>query len=452
MPKQKQKSKGISMIEALVGVFLLAVLALGIYAAYAFGLKMAVQNRQRTEATVIAEKKIEAIRAMNYADVGTQGGLPAGVIPTAETENYNGTNYSVRTSIRYIDDVLDRKFPSDTDPADYKQVEVRVNWPTNLQSKYVILNTFFSPPKVDSASGMGVLMINAVDSSGTPIANAHVHVVNSVVRPTINLTEDTDNNGSLTLPGAPITTTNSYEITVSKDGYETVQTYPPFPISAFNPIDAHLSVSQSSITSKIFLINKTSHINLHFADIHGTNLPNLSFSLVGGRVIGTTVASAPVPVYFYNEPTLTCDANGLWSSPALGMGPYKFAITNPVYDLITTSLVSPWSLAPDSTLAVEILMGLKTENMLVVSAKEVGGQIPVVDATVTITDSLGAPFQTSTTDINGIAYFPLTENPPKTFTPAATYNVDITKEGYNPGHTTAIISGITRSQTILTKP
>lgn len=440
------------MIEALVGVFLLAILSLGIYASYDFGLKMAIQNRQRTEATLIAEKRIEAVRAMDYNDIGTQGGMPAGQIPATETENENGTDYTVKTSIRYIDDALDGKAPSDAVSADYKQVEIKVDWPTNMQSKNVILNTIVSPPRMESMAGIGVLMINAVDNAGNPIPAAHVHIVNNEVHPAVNMTEDTDNTGSLVLPGALITTTNSYEITVTKSDYETVQTYPPFPISAFNPIDTHLAVSQGAITSKVFSINKISHLNLHFADIHGANLPSLTFSLTGGRVIGTTVSAAPAPVYFYNEPALTTNSGGVWNSPALGMGPYTFSTTNPDYEVITTNLASPWSLAPDSTLNVEIIMGSKTENILVVAVKEVGGEIPITGATVTISDSLNAPFQTSTTDINGLAYFPLTEDPPKAFNPAETYNIDITKDGYNPGHTTATVSGITRPSIILTKP
>jgi len=452
MPKQKKKSKGVSMIEALVGIFLLVLLSLGIYGAYDFGLKMAIQNRQRSEATLIAEKRIEAIRAMNYADVGTQGGVPAGQLAPTETETENGANYTVRTSVRYIDDPLDGKFPADPVPADYKQIEIKVDWPTNMQSKDVILNTVVSPPRMESMAGIGVLMINAVDSAGTPVAAAHVHIVNNEVHPAINMTEDTDDTGTLVLPGTPVTATNSYEITVAKDGYETVQTYPPFPASAFNPIDTHLAVSQGGITSKVFSVDKTSHLNLHFADIHGANIPGLTFSLVGGRVIGTTVASAPEPVYFYNEPALACDANGVWNSPALGKGPYVFSVTDPNYELITTNQTSPWSLPADSTLAVEIVMGSKTENILVVSVKEVGGEIPVVGAAVNVSDSLNAPFQTGTTDLNGLAWFPLTEDPPKAFNPAETYNIDITKDGYNPAHATATVSGITRTQTILTKP
>lgn len=439
------------MVEALVGIFLLAILSLGIYASYAFGLKMSVQNRMRIEATAIAEKKIEAIRAMDYVNVGIQGGVPSGQLPATETENENGANFTIHTSIRYIDDPLDGKFPSDTVPTDYKQIEVKVNWPTNME-KEIKLDTIASPPRIETNVGMGVLMINTVDSEGNPIPRCRVHIKNSSVSPPIDFSEETDNGGTLALPGVPITSTNSYEITVSLDGYETVQTYPAYPVSSFNPIDTHLSVSQGTITSKVFTIDKLSHQNIQFKDTHGANIPNLTFSLYGGRVIGTTLDAAPKQVYMYNEPALTCSSEGLWQSPEIAKGVYYFSINNPNYELITSSLIIPWSVAPNSTVPVEIIMGSKAENILVVSVREAGGEIPIVGAKVEITDSLNNPFQDANTDINGIAYFPLEKNPPQTFTLGETYNIKVIKEGYNDTNDTSQVSGITRKQIILTKP
>jgi len=439
------------MVEALVGIFLLAVLSLGIYASYSFGLKISIQNRLRTTATAIAERKIETIRAMNYVDMGVEGGVPGGNLLATETEIDNGTTYTIKTSIRYIDDPLDNVFPQDIVPTDYKQIEVRVSWPTNMENSIIKLDTYASPPRVESAVGMGVLMINTVDGSGNPIEGCQVHLVNNSVNPKIDLTEETDSNGSLLLPGAPTTTTNSYEVTISKNGYETVQTYPPYPVSSFNPIDTHISVSSGAITSKVFVIDLTSHQNLHFSDIHGTSLPNMNFSLVGGRVIGTTVAAAPEPVYSYNQSSLNSDSNGMWNSPALGKGPYAFSITNASYELITTSLVSPWSLAANTTLPVEIVMGNKTENILVITVKESGGNVPVVGATVKVSDVTGIPFQETITDANGIAYFPKVEDPPKSFIGGQNYNIEVTSTGYITATTTATASGIVRRTIDLTK-
>lgn len=441
------------MVEALVGIFLLAILSMGVYASYAFGIKMSVQNRLRTEATAMAEKKIEAIRAMDYDTVGVQGGIPSGGIPATETEIENGATFTIRTNIRYIDDPLDGRFPSDTVATDYKQVEIRVDWPTNIEKGNIKLTTIVSPPRIETNVGMGVLMINTVDTEGNPIPYCDVHIKNTNVNPQIDLNENTDVNGSLTLPGVPSTTTNSYEITVSLEGYETVQTYPPYPISAFNPIDTHILVSEGSVTSKVFVIDLLSHQNIQFKDIRGTGLPNLIFSLSGGRVIGTTVDSAPQPVYAYNEPSLTCGSEGLWSSPELGQGPYFFSINDVDYELITSNTaLTSWSVIPNSTAEINITMGSKAENILVVTVKEVGGEVPIVGATVEILDSLGTPFQTTDTDINGVAYFPFQSDPAKTFTLGEIYTINVVKETYISSQNTGQVAGITRTEIILTKP
>lgn len=438
------------MIEALVGIFLLAILSLGIYGSYAFGIKLSTHNRLRTQAAAIAEKNLEAIRAMKYIDIGVVGGIPNGPLIARETEIDNGTTFTIRTSVRYVDDPLDNN-PPDTDPTDYKQVEVKVDWPTNMEDKNVILNTLISPPRRESSVGTGVLMINTVDGQGTPIVGAQVHIVNSGVNPAIDFYEETDDNGSLSLPGVPIGS-NNYEVTVSKNDYETVSTYPPYPASPFNPIDSHLTVSEGSITSKTFTLDKTSHLNISFKDIHGTSVPDLTFSLTGGRIIGTTVDAAPQPVYFYNESSLVSNSEGVWNSPEFGKGPYTFSFTNPTLEHITSIPISPWAVDANSTIEVNEILVNNTENTLVVTVKDVGEEANIAGATVRITDSLGVVFQETTTDINGIAYFPQIENPAKTLVPGETYTIDVTAAGYNPNQKTETINGLIRTRVILTIP
>ncbi|MFH1183274.1 MAG: prepilin-type N-terminal cleavage/methylation domain-containing protein, partial [Candidatus Moraniibacteriota bacterium] len=442
--RRKQKKSGFTLIEALVGVFLLAILSLGIYSAYAFGIKLSVHNRLRTEAAAVAEKKLEAVRAMKYMDIGVAGGIPNGPLIATETETDNGTVYTIKTSVRYIDDSLDNIFPQDTDPTDYKQVEVKVSWPTNLEDKNVILNTLISPPRRESSMGTGVLMINTVDSQGTPLVGIQIHIVNNSVNPAIDLTEETDNNGSLSLPGVPAE--DNYEITVSKNDYETVKTYPSYPASPFNPIDSHLSISEGSITSKTFTIDPISHLNLTFKDIYGVIVPDLSFSLSGGRTIGTTVEAAPQPVFFYNESALKSNNEGLWNSPDLGKGPYSFTFTHPNLELITSIPTSPWPVSAGSTVEASTILGNNTENILVVTVQDPSEETSISGATVRLTDSLGVVFQETTTDINGIAYFPQIENPAKSLTPDEIYTIDVTAAGYNPGQKTETAHGLVRTR------
>lgn len=450
-PKKQITGRGFTLIEALVGVFLLAILSLGIYASYAFGIKMSVHNRLRTAAATIAEKKLEGVRAMQYADIGVAGGIPSGPLTALETETENGAVYTVRTSVRYVDDPLDNVFPADTDPTDYKQVEVKVAWPTNLEDKEVILNTLVSPPKRESSLGTGVLILNTVDGQGAPLVGSKVHIVNSSVNPAIDLTDYTDNNGSLVLPGAPVAD-GTYEITVSRNNYETVSTYPPYPSSPFNPIDAHLSISEGGITSKTFTLDLLSQLNLNIKNIHGTGVPNLTFALSGGRIIGTTMDAAPQPVYLYNEPSLVCDSGGAWTGHDLGKGPYSFSFDSPTYELIASNPTNPWPVDSGSTVESNIILGNTSENILVITVQDPDEETSIPGAVVRLTDSLGVFFQETTTDINGIAYFPQTEDPAKTLVPGETYTIDVNAAGYNPGQKTETVNGILRTRVVLTIP
>ena len=452
MKINKQKKSGFTLIEALVGVFLLAILSLGIYMSYGFGIKMSVHNRLRTAAAAIAEKKLEGVRAMKYADIGVAGGIPQGPLTALVTETENGIVYTVRTVVRYIDDPLDDVFPADTNPTDYKQVEIRVSWPTNMEDKEIILNTLISPPKRESSLGTGVLIINTVDSQGTPLVGSEVNIVNASVNPPIDFTDYTDNNGSLTLPGAPIAD-STYEITVSRnDGYETVSTYPPYPDSPFNPIDAHLSISEGGITSKTFTLDSLSRLNLNIKDIHGAGVPNLTFALSGGRIIGTSMDPAPQPVYFYNESSLVCDPEGIWTGHDLGKGPYTFSFESPVYELITSIPTNPWPVDSGSTVDANAVLGNITESILVVTVQNPDEETTIPGATVRLTDSLGVFFQETTTDINGIAYFPQIEDPAKTLVPGETYTIDVSAVDYNPSQKTEAVNGLTRTRVVLTIP
>jgi Tfp pilus assembly protein PilE len=448
MPKKTKIKRGFTLLEALVGIFLLVILSLGIYAAYAFGIRMSTHNRLRVVAATIAEKKIETIRAMKYADIGTQGGIPPGNLAPSATEEINGTSFSVRTNVRYIDNSYDNTAPQDTAPADYKQIEVKVNWPTNLEEKSVILNTLIAPPRVETNLGMGVLIINAVNGEGVPISNTNVRIFNNSVSPYVSFTEETDENGSLMLPGVPKSDQN-YEVTVSKNSYMPVNTYPPYPESSFMPLDTHLAVSEGGVTSKVFVIDKIGHLKLHFLDTLGSVLPNLTFSLSGGKVIGTSVEPAPQSVYFYNENNLVSDAEGVWNSPDFHKGPYNFSVANTEYELITLSSSLPWIVSPDATSEKTVIMGKKTENVLVVTVTEQGGEVPVANAVVKLTDSLGVVFQETATNNDGIAYLPQIENPAKALNPAETYTLQVTKDTYDLYQTTLMVSGLTRKNITL---
>lgn len=440
---------GFTLVETLVGVFLLAILAMGIYGSYAFGIKVSTQNRLRVQATAVGERRIEAIKAMDYEDIGTSGNVPNGYVPKTETETIDTNTFTTKVKITYIDDQYDGVFPTDTAPYDYKKVEVRISWPSNMDDKDIVLTTLISPPKIETNLGTGVLVINSVDGNGLPVPNCALTIRNTTAVPAIEIVTETDASGSFVLIGAPAET-GSFDIALSKTGYESAQTYPPYPTSTFNPIDTPVSVAEGKITSKTFVMDKTSTLAINFKDILGANAPNVSFSLKGGRIIGTTVAASPQNVYFYDQSGLSADANGLWQASGLGKGPYYFTFTaNPTYEEIFSGSLSPWSLAADTTLTVNPLLGQKTMNILIVKVKNRTGGAPIEGALVNLKDVSNVLFQEALTDINGYVYFPQIADPAKAFLNAR-YNITVTKSGFrNLTDSVTFVGGIIRKEELI---
>lgn len=447
--KKIKEKRGFSLVETLIGIFILSILSLGIYGTYAFGIRVSINNRLVTEGTALAEKEIEAVRSMDYEDIGISGGIPSGVLPVTSTEEIDHGTYTVRRSVRCIDDPYNGVAPTDTSPCNYKQVEIKVSWPSRFSAKQVVLDTLVAPPSLETELNMGVLMINVSNGQGTPVSGADVSIKNTTITPNVDLTTETASDGSLTLPGAK--PASNYEIGVTKNGYETVSTYPPYPTSTFNPLDSHLSVTKGAVTIKNFVIDIVSSLTVNIRDTLGDVVSNAAFGLKGGRIIGTTVEPSPKPIYFFNEPALSANASGNWSKSDLGKGPYYFEINNEDYELITTSPVLPWTLSPNASQTVTVIMGSRTQHILVLTVKEQGTETLISGATVKLTDSLGNLVQESTTDDNGIVYFPKIADPVVTLTGGATYNLEVSKTGYITATASTVVSAITRVNLSLSK-
>ena len=86
--------------------------------------------------------------------------------------------------------------------------------------------TYVAPKNLETTSHNGNLFVQVLNASGIPISGATVHVTNSSVNPSIDLTDITNSSGMLQLVDIA-TSSAGYHITVSKTGYSSDQTYPP---------------------------------------------------------------------------------------------------------------------------------------------------------------------------------------------------------------------------------
>ncbi len=425
----KAKSySGFTLIESLVFIFLFSIISLVFFQTYAVGTRLIIESKNRLGATALANQKMEIIRSIEYDAIGTTTGIPAGDLAEDESISVNTLLYHVHTFVQYVDDPFDRLVsgsPADTIPTDYKRVRVTVSWGNEGPDQTVHIFGNFSPRGVETAGGGGVLAINVLDAGGAGVSGASVRLINAAS--SVDVTGTTDSTGNLTLPGAPAGT-QAYTLIVSKSGYYGATTYPPYPTSAFNPVDVHASVVAGVLNQKTIVMDQSSDITLTTEDPFGTAIPSVDFTLEGGRIIGADpVTSASV---FGLDVTGTTDGSGtaLYSDESYGQ--YTLSATKSGYQF--------YKLSPESALQNEFTAtaGVASDVSLILLDQSIGSVLvkvenqadstPLAGATVQLSNTTLPYDATVTTDQYGYAYFP-TALPELD---ADNYDIDVTLSGY----------------------
>lgn len=253
--------RGFSLVDVIVGIALMLVLFLALFGVLRASLMLSMLAKGEAGATAIAETQMEYLRGLSYGALGTVGGIPAGNVAQNATTTENGIAYSTHTFISYVDDPADDVVGvSDVDGAtDYKRAEVAVSYTIGGQMKSVDLVSNFAPPYLEAAAGGGTLEINVVNSSGAPVADATVTIINASTTPTVDFSTFTNTAGVVSLPGAA--TSSSYQVLVTKNGYSTAQTYARNSINQ-NPNPGYLTVAGNQTTVGTFAIDYLSTLSL----------------------------------------------------------------------------------------------------------------------------------------------------------------------------------------------
>src|SRR5262249_41335067 len=135
-----------------------------------------------------------------------------------------GVPYSIYYETVYIDDAADGTILAGTDtaPNDYKQVKLTVhNNTTGLSNSFL---TNVSPSGLEGLTNAGALYIRVFNANGQPVSGASVQIQNSSLNPALNVTRTSDSSGYVLEVGLPASV-NGYNITVTKSGYSSDQTY-----------------------------------------------------------------------------------------------------------------------------------------------------------------------------------------------------------------------------------
>ncbi|MFA6354476.1 MAG: hypothetical protein WCX12_02215 [Candidatus Paceibacterota bacterium] len=375
-----ENKRGFGLIDVIVSIGIIAVLFGGIFLVYFSILDLVNNIESRTAASEVLNGQIEVIRNLAYSDVGLQGGAPAGVIPQQKTLQNGDFIFVVNTVIRNIDDPFDGTLgsnPNDTSPADYKLVEFKISCPNCKKFVPLSMTTTVAPKNLEGASTAGSLFVNVFDANGLPVPEASVHVVNSIVAPTINLTDATNNNGILQLVGVP-TSSQSYQIDVSKSGYSAEKTYAIGDPLNPNPVKPHATVAVGQVTQISFAIDKLGAIRTRTSDYLCVPIANKNFSVKGSKLIGTT----PDVYKFSTSSTTGIDGekiiNGVeWDN-------YSFTLADTGSDILGTIPFTPANLSPSSTLDFRFVLRPAAPESLLVTVKDAATGAILPEATVTL--------------------------------------------------------------------
>lgn len=368
------------MLEVLIAMAIFAMFAASIFFVYGNIIEIISRTRVRTLSSTLLNREIEMVRLLTYDDVGIIGGYPAGVIEQQRVEVYEGVQFLIKAYVRNIDNPFDGTTggsPNDTAPADYKLVELEVSCALCYGVPPLTYTTWVAPQNLESASNNGSLFVNAFDANGLPIYEADVRVVNASVSPSITIVDQTNASGQLQLVDIP-TSTNGYQITVSKQGYSTSVTYLAGATANPNPLQPHATVAAQQITEMSFGIDKVSTLTVRTQDDRCADIGSISMNQTGTKLIG----SGPDVVKYSSS--FTTNGSGDKTISDLEWDTYRFTNTTSGYDVAGVSPSLPLTINPDTDVDLVFLMEPKSSSSLMVSVHDASGS-PIVGASVNLT-------------------------------------------------------------------
>lgn len=380
----KSRNSGFTLIELIVVIGIFVVAGVFIVGGFNQGIKALASSRAKISASAIANEKLEIIRNMPFNDVGTTTGWPHGEIPSTETIVRNNFEFIVQTRVDYIDDPFDGNAggtipgkPIDTVPNDYKKAEVSVKW-NRTYANPVLLSTMVVPKQLESAENTGSMLIQVFNSSGHPVPQAVIHIINNQVIPAIDINNTTDNDGNLQVLSLP-PSIEGYQIEVTKDGYSTDATYAVDPITLPHPVKTDVSIIVEEVTEVSFSIDLVSTLNIYTVNDTCEPIPNVPLSIWGEKLIGTN----PDTLKYSSEPPT--NESGSLSLSSLEWDNYTLLETSADYDVAGVIPPVVLSILPDTTQNTSLVLTPHTTNSLRVTVKDSGTETALTGASVRLT-------------------------------------------------------------------
>lgn len=255
-------ARGFSLVEVIVVSALILLVFGGLFAGVKLMVVLVGQAKGAAGARALAVERLEYVRSLPYASVGTVNGVPEGTLPQTSTTTINDITYTEHLLVTYLDRPEDGFGAADENgvPEDSKSVTVTYTWSVRGRDESLSLSTDIIPEGIESTTGGGTLFVNVFDANVEPVPGAQVHVYNDTGTSTIDVTVTTNANGIANVPGAPAR--SGYQISATKSGYSTDQTYSATAENS-SPNPPHVSVIAGAVSTVNFAIDRLASLTLH---------------------------------------------------------------------------------------------------------------------------------------------------------------------------------------------
>ena len=284
--------RGISLVESLIGIFLVSFAMVSIYMILAQAVRLMADAKQQIGATALATERTEYFRNQSYENIPI---VDPSVIADVTRSGYT---YQLETSIKMVDDPENGV---DVE-GDYKQVKISVRWMSGDQEHEVFFVNNFSPTGI----AHGTILVKAYDgASYSSLGGALVEITG--VGGVFYDSQLTDASNGIALFWDLEETISEYQITISKSGYGTVDTYDSGAVS-FDPVYKNIVLIDSDDSAlRYYPLRETSDLTVHAEDELGDDLDGVDIELVGGLKIGNDPDT-----YDYDDTgsAQTTDSNG----------------------------------------------------------------------------------------------------------------------------------------------
>jgi type II secretory pathway pseudopilin PulG len=273
---------GFTLVETLIGLAVVAIVFLGIFGAYQLGIKVLGQSKARVGAIALADKQMETIRNLSYADVGTYSckpaypncdpgqpstiiqGYPYGKIKNSYQSSANNILYTIVTKIDYAVDGFDGiAAPVDSCPNDYKKVKVSVSWGGNFPGE-ADFDTIIAPAtnQEECAETGGVLKATVFDSLGAAVFLPNITATN--IHTGLTKTVQPESGVAyITLPPDDA----AYRVEATKSGYSSERTYGIGEVyngqTIATPTKPNATLIEGKLTEISFSIDKLSSLSVN---------------------------------------------------------------------------------------------------------------------------------------------------------------------------------------------